>query len=413
MPKKALPLTDAQIRNAKSQDRPFKLSDGGGLYLEVLPTGGKSWRMKYRFGGIERRIVFGLWPDVSLKQARQLREDARSLLADGLDPGEKRKRDKAEAITDAESTFEKVAREWLARMSTSWTEHTGKTNVSRLELYVFPYLGARPIKEIAAPELLAVLRRVESRGAEETARRLRTLCGQVFRYAVATGRCERDPAADLRGALAKAKPTHFASVTVPREVAGLLRALDSYTGNPETLAALKLAPLVFVRPGELRQAEWSEIDLEAAEWRIPAEKMKMRDAHIVPLSRQAITILAELHPLTGDGRFCFPSGRTKDRPMSNNTVNAALRRMGFSRDEMTGHGFRAMASTLLHEQGWPSDVIERQLAHAERNKVKAAYNRAGYLPERRRMMQSWSDYLDALKAGGKVIPMPRAKAAVA
>jgi len=256
MPKKVSPLTDVQIKNAKSQEKPFKLADGGGLYLEVLPTGGKSWRMKYRLGGIEKRIVFGLWPDVSLKQARQLREDARSLLADGLDPGEKRKRDKAEAITDAESTFEKVAREWLARMSTSWTEHTGKTNASRLELYVFPYLGARPIKEIAAPELLAVLRRVESRGAEETARRLRTLCGQVFRYAVATGRRERDPAADLRGALAKAKPTHFASVTAPREVAGLLRALDSYTGNPETLAALKLAPLVFVRPGELRQSLW-------------------------------------------------------------------------------------------------------------------------------------------------------------
>ena len=413
MPKKVLPLTDVQIRNARPKEKNFKLSDGDGLYLEVLPTGGKSWRMKYRLGGIEKRLVFGLWPDVSLKQARQLREDTRSLLAEGVDPGAKRKRDKAETLTNTENTFEKIAREWLARMSLSWAPHTRKTNIGRLELDVFPHLGARPIKEIAAPELLAVLRGVEPRGAEETARRLRTLCGQVFRYAVATGRCERDPASDLRGALAKAKPGHFASITDPREVAGLLRVLDGYTGSPETLAALRLAPLLFVRPGELRQAEWSEIDLEAAEWRIPAEKMKMRDAHIVPLSTQAVAILEELRPLTGDGRFCFPSGRTKDRPMSNNTVLAALRRMGFSKDEMTGHGFRAMASTMLHEQGWPSDVIERQLAHAERNKVKAAYNRAGYLPERRRMMQAWSDYLDALKAGGKVIPMPRAQVAVA
>jgi len=404
MPKQTLPLTDVAVKNARPKDKRYKLADGDGLYLEVLPMGGKFWRMKYRLGGVEKRLVFGLWPAISLKQARQLREEARSLLAAGVDPGQKRKQDRAEAIADAENTFEKVAHEWLDHMAASWTASTGKTNINRLAQDIFPHLGAKPIKEIGAPELLAVLRRVEARGAKETAKRLRSLCGQVFRYAVSTGRCERSPAEDLKGALAKARPKHFASITNPRGVAGLLRSIDGYEGSAETRAALKLAPLTFTRPGELRQAEWSEIDMEAQEWRIPAEKMKMRDAHIVPLSRQAVAILRELHPVTGDGRFCFPSERTKDRPMSNNTINAALRRMGFAREEMTGHGFRAMASTLLHEQGWMPDVIERQLAHAERNKVKAAYNRAEYLPERRRMMQAWADYLNDLRTGLHVEP---------
>jgi integrase len=404
-----MPLTDITVRNSKASDKTLRLKDERGLYLEVNPKGGKWWRLRYWMNGKENRLSLGVYPDVSLKDARDRRDEARKLIANGVDPAQVRKEEKAEALESAE-TFETIAREWHARVSPSWTASTAKTNITRLELDIFPYIGTKQIKDIAAPELLAALRRVESRGAEETARRLRTLCGQVFRYAVATGRCERDPAADLRGALAKAKPKNFASIRDPREVAGLLRAIDNYAGSPETLAALKLAPLVFVRPGELRHAEWAEIDLESAEWRIPAEKMKMRDSHIVPLSKQAVALLRELHLLTGHGRYCFPSERTKDRPMSENTVNAALRRMGYSKEEMTGHGFRAMASTLLHEQGWQSDVIERQLAHAERNKVKAAYNRAGHLPERRRMMQAWADYLDALKAGGKVISIHRENA---
>jgi len=404
-----MPLTDIAVRNAKPGPKPYKVRDERGLFLEIRPNGGKWWRLRYFFGGKEKMLSLGVYPDVSLKDARDRRDAARKLVADGVDPSQARKDGKALSLEQAE-TFESIAREWHARQASSWTAHTAKTNISRLELDIFPYLGAKQIKEIAAPELLTALRRVESRGAEETARRLRTLCGQVFRYGVATGRCERDPASDLRGALAKGKAKNFAAITDPREVGGLLRAIDAYTGSPEARAALRLAPLVFVRPGELRQAEWAEIDLDAAEWRIPAEKMKMRDAHIVPLSRQAVGILQEIQLLTGRGRYVFPGERTSDRPMSNNTVLAALRRMGFSRDEMTGHGFRAMASTLLHEQGWDSDVIERQLAHAERNKVKAAYNRAGHLPERRRMMQAWADYLDGLKAGGKIIPILRESA---
>jgi integrase len=408
MPKSSQ-LTDIAVKNAKPGPKPYKLKDERGLFLEVRPNGGRWWRLRYFFTGKEKMLSLGVYPDVSLKDARERRDEARKLLASGVDPSQARKDGKTLSLEQAE-TFEAIAREWHARMASSWTEQTAMTNIGRLELDIFPYLGARPIKQIAAPDVLAALRRVESRGAEETARRLRTLCGQVFRYAVATGKCERDPAADLRGALTKAKPKNFASITDPREVAGLLRAIDDYTGSPETLAALQLAPLTFVRPGELRHAEWAEINLDAAEWRIPAEKMKMRDAHIVPLSRQAVSVLQGLHPLTGQGRYCFPSERTKDRPMSENTVNAALRRMGYGKEEMTGHGFRSMASTLLHEQGWQSDVIERQLAHAERNKVKAAYNRAGHLPERRKMMQAWADYLDALKSGAKVVPIHRENA---
>ena len=403
-------VTDITVKNAKPKDRPYKMPIGDGLVLEVRPNGGKWWRLRYYFESREKMLSLGVYPAVTLKDARQRRDDARKLLANGVDPSQARKAGKALVAQEVES-FEIIAREWHERHKATWTESTAKTNIFRLERDIFPHLGNRPIKDITAPEILAALRRVESRGADETARRLRTLCGQVFRYAVATGKCERDPASDLRGALTKAKPKSFAAITDPREVAGLLRAIDGYSGSPETLAALRLAPLTFVRPGELRRAEWAEFDLEAAQWRIPAEKMKMRDAHIVPLSRQAVAVLEELKPLTGSGRYLFPSERTNDRPMSENTVNAALRRLGYARDEMTGHGFRAMASTLLHEKGWPSDVIERQLAHAERNKVKAAYNRAGHMAERRKMMQAWADYLDALKAGAKVTPLHRGQLA--
>ena len=413
MAKKVLPLTDAAIRNAKPQTKSFKLADGGGLYLEVLPTGGKSWRMKYRVVGVEKRLVFGLWPDVSLKQARQLRDEARALVAEGVDPGEKKKQDKAEAQAQAEeatNTFEVVAREWHARQVTGWSEGHAAKVLSRVEQHLFPALGSLPIAIIRAPAILAVLREIEGRGNHETAQRLRQMCEAIFAFAVASGRAERNVGADLRGILASGRVQNRPAIVDPRGVGELLRAIEAYTGSPVTLAALKLAPLVFVRPGELRQAEWAEIDLDAdggPRWTIPAEKMKMRAPHIVPLSRQAVAILEEIHLLTGGGRYVFPCNRTASRCMSNMTMNAALRRLGYEQGEHCAHGFRAMASTLLNEQGWPRDVIERQLAHAERSKVRAAYNRAQHLPERRKMMQAWADYLDALKAGGKVVPIHR------
>jgi integrase len=406
-----VPLTDTAIRSAKARDRTFKMFDGGGLYLEVNPRGGKWWRWKYRFGGTERRLSLGVYPAVGLKAARAKRDVLRQQLAAGVDPGQARKAGKV-ALAGA-GTFEAVAREWLAKFSPGWVAGHANRIVRRLEQDLFPWLGARPIAEIKTPELLAVLRRIESRGALETAHRAMQNCGQVFRYAVATGRAERDPTADLRGALPTPKGRHHASILDPKRVGELLRAIDSYQGFFVTKCALRLAPLVFVRPGELRKAQWSEIDLERAEWRIPAERMKMREQHIVPLSRQAVEILRELEPLTsrpigakqGAPLYVFPSGRSRERPMSENAVLAALRRMGYAKEEMTGHGFRSIASTLLHEQGWKHQVIERQLAHAERNTVSAAYNFAEHLPERRRMMQAWADHLDALKARANVVSL--------
>ncbi len=394
-----MPLTDAAVRNAKPRERPFKLFDGRGLYLEVAPSGGKWWRFKYRIDGKEKRISLGVYPDVSLKEARERREAARKLVAAGVDPSEARKAERLARREVRANSFETVAREWFAKRSSVWSEGHARRIIRRLERDVFPYIGLRPVGEISAPELLKVLRRIENRGAVETAHRALQECGQIFRYAIATGRAERDVAADLRGALQPVKGRHHPSITDPKKLGELLRAIDGYEGSPITRCALQLAALTFVRPGELRRAEWSEVSFDAAEWRIPAEKMKARRPHIVPLSRQALKALEELHPLTGYGRFLFPSVRTETRPMSENTVNAALRRLGYTKDEMTGHGFRSIASTLLHEQGWPPDAIERQLAHAERNSVRAAYNYAEYLPERREMMQAWADYLDRLREG--------------
>ena len=302
-----------------------------------------------------------------------------------------------------QGSVEAVAREWFARFSQSWSTSHAETIEQRLDNYIIPNLGQRPINEVTAPELLTVLRKIEALGYVETAHRVKQICGQIFRYAIATGRKDHDPAADLKGALPPAKSKRMASIIDPKGVGGLLRAIDDYKGSIVTLCALQFGTLTFVRPGELRHAEWEEIDLEATEWRIPAEKMKMRSPHIVPLSRQAIAVLKKIQPLTGQARYVFPSERTHSRPMSENTVNAALRRMGYTKDELTGHGFRSMASTLLHEQGWRSEVIERQLAHQERNKVKAAYNHAEHLSERKKMMQAWADYLDALKKGAEVI----------
>jgi integrase len=408
-----MPLTNAAIRAARPRAKAVKLFDGGGLYLEISPSGGKWWRWKYRFGGKEKRLSLGVYPHVSLKAAREKRDTLRQQVAAGVDPGEARKAEK-QVAAGAES-FEALAREWHAKFSPVWAPSHSHGIIRRLERDLFPWLGQRPVAEIKAPELLAVLRRIESRGALETAHRVMQNCGQVLRYAVATGRAERDPSTDLRGALPPPKEKHHASIIEPQRIGELLRAIDGYEGYFVTKCALRLAPLVFVRPGELRQAQWSEITLDTAEWRIPATRMKAREQHIVPLSTQAVAILREVEPLTNHPipakpdapRYVFPGAQSRYRPMSNNAVLAALRRMGYAKDEMTGHGFRSMASTLLHEQGWNHQVIERQLAHAERNAVSAAYNFAEHLPERRKMMQAWADYLDGLKAGAAVVPLFR------
>jgi integrase len=402
-----MPLTDKALRAAKPAGKPLKLFDGGGLFLLLTPTGSRWWRLKYRFGGKEKLLSLGTFPDVSLKDARDRRDIARKQLATGIDPSAHRKIARQAGSTATADSFEVVAREWFAKFSPGWAANHSDKIIRRLERDVFPWLGKRTIREISAPELLAALRRIESRGAIETAHRVHQNCGQVFRYAVATGRAERDPAADLRGALPPVKQKHHASITDPKSIGELLRAIEGYKGLFPTRCALRLAPLVFVRPGELRKAEWTEFDLDAAEWRIPAERMKMREQHIVPLSMQAVALLRELHALTGGGRYVFPGARTNGRPMSENAVLAALRRMGYAKDQMTGHGFRSMASTLLNEQGWHRDAIERQLAHAERDNVRAAYNYAEHLPERRRMMQGWADYLDGLCAGASVTPINR------
>jgi integrase len=392
-------LTKFLIDNTKPGTKSRRLSDGRGMYLEIAPAGGRWWRFKYRLAGKERRISLGVYPDVGLAEARDRREQARKQVAAGIDPAQQRRAEKIALVERSENTFEAIAREWFAMFSPKWvTTHSNKV-IGRLEKDLVPWLGSRPIRDITAPEVLSVLRRIAARGADETARRALQDCGRVFRYAVATGRADRDPTRDLSGALAPRTVVHLPSITEPKAVGALMRAIDDYQGTFVTRCALRLAPLVFTRPGELRQAEWAEFDLEKAEWRIPAERMKMREQHIVPLSSQAVAILRDLQPLTGRSKFVFPSVRTRLRPMSDNTVNAGLRRLGYGKDEMTGHGFRSMASTLLNEQGWSRDAIERQLAHGERDAVRAAYNYAEHLPERRRMMQAWADYLQTLRVG--------------
>ena len=396
-------LSEARVRSAKPRERAYKLFDERGLFLLVTPTGGRLWRLRYRIGNLEKLISLGSYPDVPLKRAREKRDEARRLIADEIDPSAERKARRAAMLV----TFQGVAQEWLDLQSKSLAPETVSILGARLNSGLYPYLGSRPMASITAQELLSALRRIEARGRHETAHRVRALAGRVFRYAVATGRAQHDVAADLKDALVPVKSKNFASVTDPIRVGELMRAIEGYSGHPVTALALKLAPLVFVRPGELRQAEWSEFDLESAEWRIPAARMKMRELHVVPLAHQSITLLEELQPFARGGRYVFPSLRSRDRPMSNNTINGALRRLGYSTEEQTGHGLRTMASTLLNEQGFPPDVIELQLAHAERNKVRAAYNKAQRLPERRKMMQAWADYLDGLRAGATVVPLRR------
>ncbi len=397
-------LNDTKIRSIRLPEKPLKLFDGDGLFLFVTLQGSKLWRLKYRHEGKEKLLSLGRYPEVGLAEARQKKEEARRLLAAGIDPGAVKKAQK-QAETEETETFEVIAREWHTKFFPSWAKTHSDGIMSRLERDIFPWIGKRPISEIKAPELLTVIRRVESRGALESAHRVRTISGQVFRYAVATGRAERDPAADLKGALPPKKVKHHAAIIDQKEIAALLRAIDGYTGHFVVKCALRIAPFVFVRPGELRHAEWAEIDLDEATWNIPAGKMKMKEAHLVPLCRQAVEILRELHPLTGSGQYVFPSARSFARPMSENAILAALRRMGYSKEEMTGHGFRAMARTILDEvlQVRP-DFIEHQLAHAVRDPNGRAYNRTAHLAERKKMMQQWADYLDGLKASAKVIP---------
>ena len=400
-------LTDTKIRNSKPSEKPVKLFDGGGLFLLVTPQSSKLWRMKYRVQGKEKLLALGSYPEISLLDARGRRDDARRLLAHDIDPGSLRKAQQ-QAATEETETFEVIAREWHEKFQSTWTPGHAVTIMSRLQRDLFPWIGKRPIKEIKAPELLAALRRVESRGALESAHRIRNIAGQVFRYAVATGRSERDPSGDLKVALAQQGKKHLAAITDPKETAELLRAIDGYQGSFVVKRAMKLAPLFFVRPGELRHAEWEEFDFDEALWKIPAEKMKMRQSHFVPLSAQALEILTELKQLTGMSKYVFPSARSMARPMSNNAILAALRRMGYEKDTMTAHGFRAMARTILDEVlQFRPDFIEHQLAHAVRDPNGRAYNRTAHLEERRKMMQKWADYLDSLKAGAEVIPIKR------
>ena len=378
-------LTELQVKNARATDKPLKLSDGGGLFLLVQSNGAKYWRLAYRVTGKQKTLALGVYPEVSLSDARERREEARKQLANGADPSAVKKAKKAAGVALAANSFEIVAHEWLAKFSKNWKESHTKTISVRLVNDVFPWLGVRPVGDINAPELLTVLRRIESRGALDSAHRVSAICGQVFRYAIATGRAQRDPSADLKGALPPHRIRHLAALTDPVKIGKLMRDIDGYSGTLIVRSAFRLAPMVFLRPIELSKAEWAEIDLDKAEWRIPAGKMKMKALHIVPLPTQAVAILRELHPLTGAGKHVFPNARTSTQPMAGNTILAAIRSMGYTSAEMTAHGFRHMASTLLNEQGFNADAIERQLAH-KASGVRATYNAAEYLPERRQVV---------------------------
>ena len=401
-----MPLTDRAIRNAKPGDKPVRLFDGGGMYLEVAPTGGKWWRFKYRFEGKEKRLSLGVYPDVALADARARRDAARGLLAAGVDPSAQRRADKRDAAGRAANSFEAVAREWYGKQAHIWVATHASDVLRRLEANLFPEIGATPIAELEAPDLLAAVQKIEQRGAPDLAHRVLQVAGQVLRYGIATGRCTRDLSADLKGALAPHKAKHQAAVTA-EELPELLRAIDGYgdLGDKLTGYALRLLALTFVRTGELIGAQWQEFALDQAVWIIPAARRKMKTEHVVPLSRQAVAILRELQSIGGGSRYVFP-GRNPDKPISNNTMLFALYRLGY-KGKMTGHGFRAVASTILNEAGFRADVIERQLAHCERNDIRGAYNRAEYLPERRKMMQQWADMLAALVKGARVIPLQR------
>ncbi len=391
-------LTHRAVEALKPEAKAYKKADEKGLYLQITPKGSKYWRFKYRVNKKEKLLAIGLYPDVSLARAREKRDEARRLLADGIDPGEYKKHVKQSAIENAANSFEVIAREWFVKKQKKWTKDHGQKIMRRFERDIFPWLGSRPIAEISPPELLKVLRKIEERGAVETAHRALGSCGEVFRYAIVTSRCERDISQDLKGALESVKSTHFAAPTDPKRLAEILKIIDGYHGSYTVLTALKLMPLVFVRPGELRKAKWADIDLGKAEWSYQVTKTQTE--HIVPLATQAVSLLRELSPLTGNSEYAFPSPRSIKRPISDNTVLGALRRMGITKEEATGHGFRATARTLLDEVlGFRPEYIEHQLAHAVKDPNGRAYNRTSFLEQRREMMQAWADYLDKLKQG--------------
>jgi integrase len=387
-------LSPSQIKTAESRDKPYKLFDDGGLFLLVRPTGRRGWRFKYRVSGHEKLLSFGPYPTVSLAKARLKLRRAKALLLDGIDPSLKRKSEKYAGV----DSFEAVAREWYGSHEGRWADSYSDHIIRRFERDIFPWLGKRPIKKISPAEILTCLKRIEARGTRETTHRVYQNICWVFRHAAITGRLIHDPSASLKGTLLPTNEKHLASITDPKQLGELLRAIDSYSGSNTVRTALRLAPLVFVRPTELRAAEWSEINFGTQEWLIPAPRMKMRVPHIVPLSTQAVALLRDIQPATGDGKYVFPSPRSRTRPLSNVALLAALRRMGYEQGTLTVHGFRTTASTLLNEQGWRPDAIERQLAHGERDHVRAVYNHAEYLSERIKMMQEWADYLDELKA---------------
>ncbi|HBG06911.1 MAG: integrase [Geobacteraceae bacterium GWC2_58_44] len=399
-------LTDLKIKKAQPQDKDYRLPDGDGLFLQVTTKGGKWWRLRYKFEGREKLLSLGVYPDISLSDARERRHEARAMVAKGIDPSADRKAVKAKKIEESANSFAAIGKEWHAHLvgNKAWSADHATTIMTRLEKDVFPWIGAKPIAEVTAKEIKAILDRVRSRGVIETARRVRTIMGQIYTYAIATDRANYDISAGFKGYLPATSKTrrHMSSVTDPKELAPLLRAMDAYQGGLVAQCALKLLPMLFVRPGELRHMEWGEIDLEAGEWNIPGEKMKMRLPHLVPLSRQAVAVLSEIRPLTGDGKYVFPSTRSFSRCMSDNTINASFRRMGFDGETIVGHGFRATARTILDEVlDFRPDIIEHQLAHAVRDPNGRAYNRTAFLEQRREMMQTWADYLDGLKTGAK------------
>jgi integrase len=402
-------LTDIAIRNAKAGPKPYKMGDALGLFLLVQPTGGKLWRVKFRVDGREKKLAIGTYPEISLAEARKRRDDARDMVAAGKDPAREKQRGKTRARLEADNTFSAISAEYCKKRrrdgAKAWAPATAVRSEYLLSLLT-PALGTIPIAEIEPADVLGAIRKIEGKGALESARRTLQLASAVFRYAVATARLASDPTRDLRGALTAPTVTHYGAITDPKGVGELLRAIDGYEGQGLTKQAMQLAAHVFVRPGELRHAEWAEFDLEIGLWTIPAEKMKMRKAHRVPLSRQSLELLSDLQSITGPAGYVFPSIRTRTRPMSENTVNAGLRRLGYASDEMTGHGFRAMASTLLNECGkWHPDAIERALAHGDDDKVRAAYHRGAHWQERE-MAQWWSDHLDALRKGADIVPFP-------
>jgi len=406
-------LTDVAIRNAKPRSKPYKMGDAFGLFVLIQPAGGKLWRFKYRFDGREKKLAIGTYPVIGLAEARRRRDQARELLAAGKDPSRERQREKLRTKIQAGNTFAAIAEEYCEKRKRdgqkAWAASTAARSEYLISLLKVP-LGRMPITDIEPADVLAAVRKIERKGQLESARRTLQLAGAVFRYAVATARLASDPTRDLRGALTAPTVTHYGAIIDPARVGELLRAIDGYEGQPITKLAMQLAPHVFVRPGELRHAEWSEFDLEGALWTIPAGKTKMRKDHLVPLSRQSVAILEDLHALTGPDGYVFPSIRSRKRPMSDNTINAGLRRLGYSTDEMTAHGFRAMASTLLNESGkWHPDAIERALAHGDSDRVRAAYHRGAHWNERVAMAQWWSDHLDQLRKGAEVVPIKAGK----